>query len=489
MAMRAHLGEVDYEAVNRLVPWSTLPVDLSVRLLRDDFHTPGGRAQRVREWHAWLDHHKPTLVRQSLPFTPEQLTVAQLRSHTWRLGRLGALGYPPISIAKVLKQDLHQIKRDYRNEWWSLEGRVRRSEQQFGFFSWHLWRHTDTPPVLHDPARDPRDYSSLGVSVSLWWEGGEQQHFESPALTESWEVIQLSDVPFRLRLGRHVLRSTGADLFPMSLDWYDDDDHHACSLSLDCDKPCVMPESNGCVVCQDAQGIKKYTFPDVQGVGSIGGKPVTFQGRFTHGWEAQVLPEGVLSTLFSRSLQQIDRSLAHGPVPTMSHWLSLQVRLSDGREVEGHLLPGLSADVWPLETPIVLPHASIVQTDGTVQPARVSLTVLERSADGVGRFRVSGPGFDQACAVMAGANPQRRFLTHQLWPLKDAQGFIQQSSSYGAPPQAASDAYLETTCAWLLWLVPASLILILVALIIVLAVVWHRAHRRRRLVFVRLPPS
>jgi len=341
--IQSNLGSHDFQALvqgygNPCGAWNLT----TQNHMMDPFHSPEQRGQRFQAWLQHIYREAPVLVPRSekalqyLLDLSETLTAEQAFFFPYLVQELSGTEFPAMSISKIPSKNYHQAHREYRNEWWSLYGRLENAAGT-GFLTLHIWRHTTLPPTLWDAERDPKDYSVIKLMSSLVLPGSDEVIYDnSMALPEGWELVRLTDNPFGLTYGKNLINSHNTDtLFPLTWVW--SIGRHLWRGVLDNDKPLFMMHSNGCLACSDGIGMKKYTYPSLTGNGTLDGISTSFQGVMEHSWESGVVPEGYPSSTAIRSLIHIEKSLTS--LTRSDDWLYIFLHLDNGYQVACYFMP------------------------------------------------------------------------------------------------------------------------------------------------------
>lgn len=327
-----------------LEPCETWPLSVQANVSHE-FSSVEAQRARQRQWLAYVFEQAPWLMTQS-PDTRDALKHVLESADSWSLEQtvhlpflareLAALGYADVKIANEADL-LHGPHRTFRNEWWSLAGRMVHGGAAV---TWQVWRRTLVPPTVWPTDHtDARAYSAVRFSwSSSSSDASTLRH--SPWLLESWGLGGVTHEPrFQAYCGQlHRLVSRDPDtLFPMDLQWA------GLYLSnLDYVKPRLMLHSNCCLSCSDGVGLKMYMYPEV--------KNDTFTGYFSHAWEAGVMPEGFASHAALRSIANLEKQW--GPLSRVERWLSVKIQLDN------------QVDLWAFfmsyETPH--PHRVVIST-------------------------------------------------------------------------------------------------------------------------------
>jgi len=379
------------------IPVSTLFQDH----LLDAFHSPQKRGERFQDWLQYIHKNAPYIVKKS-PEALEKLnnickdgvSPEEAFYFHYLCPNLSSVGFPQASISKIDRKNMYVPRREFRNEWWTLSGKF-----DAGFFAMHIWRHTDIPLVLWDPARDPKDYSYIKISITLWM-NEECISYQSPIYCEGWHILELTNTPFGITYGKNAwIPENNKTIFPAQINW--DFENHSISLHLDNVKPVYMMTSNGCVLCKDGIGLKNYTFPKIQGQGEFNGSPISFEGSFQHSWEAGVLPQGFSSSIILRSFINIEKSLFSEPESNISDWLFLSFHLDNDIQITCFCMQAkhnLFETFHPTVLTIVKPNGTIQSPD--CQKIYVRIQLLSDNGHVQNIHIYEDDGFSLTCATL-----------------------------------------------------------------------------------------
>lgn len=491
------------------IPFSALVQDH----LLDPFHSPQQRGERLQTWLQYIHTNAPYIVKQN-PKALEQLdsickngvSPEEAFYFHYLCPNLSSVGFPVASISKIDRRNMYVPRREFRNEWWTLSGKI-----DSGFVAFHIWRHTDLPPALWDTSRDPKDYSYIKFSYTLWTEQ-DCLSYQSPVYCEGWHILELTSTPFGLTYGKNAwVPENQKTVFPVNWNW--EFGNRNLVLHLDNVKPVYMMTSNGCVWCKDGIGLKNYTFPKILGQGELDGVPISFEGSFQHSWEAGVLPQGFSSSIILRSFINIEKSLFAEAEADSANWLFVNFHLDNNIQITGFCMPGqkqLYETFHPTVFTIVQPNGTIASPDckqicwriqlqsdnGHVQNIHiydsnnsfsltcsvVPATVPENDAPVLGYTHVagwcngvwkneqpvSGFGFIQSCN-------HSTVISDKLSSSK-IQDFVQwaKSNDYFSTNPTSS----QVTNSWLLWFLPVVIISFLICTILYL--IWIRRRHINR---------
>jgi len=367
--IQQNIGIVEELESSSKIPRSAWSLKTQNELL-DDFHSPQQRAQRMQHWLRHIHDKAPVLSKknqEALTFLLALCGTSMSPIQSWFLPYLvpdiGAIDYATMSISKLNRDTMHKPKRTFRNEWWSLSGRLTTRFGE-GFLSIHVLRHTNLPETLWQPDRDEKEYSEVRIVVSLEIQDQVIRDV-STIYPESWDFVQLLDEPFGIKYGKNYMLSQQEEtIFPMQCSW----DVGAFSLKFQMDnvKPLFMMNSNGCLVCNDQMGIKKYTYPVLTGSGVLGKMHeesinFQFQGNFEHAWEASVFPEGFSSSIALRSLINIEKSIY--PLSRPDDWCYICIHLNNNIQISCYFLPFSFPDLIKEIHPTLF---TIIHANGTV---------------------------------------------------------------------------------------------------------------------------
>jgi hypothetical protein len=495
--------------------------DWSITIILDSFTE---RSQRMKQWLQYIHDQAPLLAKKNLTalqylqtLCGDQMSPAQAWSLSYLVPEIGALGYPPMTIAKLNRDTMHQPKRDFRNEWWTLSGQIT-SDKGSGFFMCHILRHTHIPPSLWDSHKDPKLYSDVQIVSSLILPGSHEILEDiSPVIPESWEFITLSDQPFGIQyLTTTSLRSNQADtLFPLEVQC-DIGHQYYITLKLDNTKPLYMMNNNGCLTCTNGIGMKKYTFPVVSGIGTIKQKEdivgdIQFHGLFEHVWEAGIMPESTPANLALRGLMNIEKSLAPSPssISMRDHWMYGHVHLNNNIQIAwyiyGQILP--KHKYHPSLLAISLPNGvvhTVIQTPKKsevwivvhqLHPWKLEITQQNKFTLNLTELSVSAPadkyGFDvfsHRAVDIVGTWSQDQIQGFGFLQVTDNATYEQRATQILKTmfPEhidflawARTANYFSTMPdandirnAWLLWFIPVIIVVVLLILIIYL--IWTK---------------
>lgn len=375
----SHLVLVELEQASAPCPTWDLVVQ---NHLLDPFHSKEQRTARALQWldhiarraPVFLTQHPQALETLKRMLQEDALTPEQWFYFPYLVQTLAHTDFTPMSISALAIKNLHCAHREYRNEWWTLSGKV-----GTGAFVLRIWRHTDVPLVLQDAERHAQDYSYLQVAAA--WQASESSQWSTetlPVVPEAWGLATLSDRPFGLKWSNRQLTCSKEDtLFPMSLSWpIPGAGGQRLILNLDNHKPLFMMKSNGCLSCSDGVGMKKYTYPDVRGTKTTLSDPDVFEfrGSFEHSWESGVTPEGFASSAPLRTLINMEKAWSNQPNKP-DDWLYLMLSLDNGYHVVAYFSP-FDASINRTQNPWL---CTIVSPRGTVKappsPNDVTLAV------------------------------------------------------------------------------------------------------------------
>jgi hypothetical protein len=373
----------DVESSSHL-PCSTWSLEAKNNIL-DPFHSPKQRAQRMNDWLQHI-HNKAPLLSKKNPKALEYLSKicetsispAQAWGLSFLVQDIGATDYASMSIAKLNRDTMHGPQRTFRNEWWSLFGRITTRYGE-GFLTVHILRHTNVPEILWDQNRSEKDYSDVRIVSSILLPSQDNPKQEnSTVYPESWELVTLLDQPFGIRYGKnHMVPDQIETIFPMQLQW--EIAGHNITLRIDNTKPLFMMNSNGCLVCSDGIGIKKYSYPVLSGTGELDGINVQFQGVFEHAWESSVIPEGYASSIALRSFINIEKSFTSLTRP--DDWLYFHINLSNNIQISCYSMPAPNM----VQKPFIPTLFTIVNPNGTVtSPKLVDINITVHLFDDQG---------------------------------------------------------------------------------------------------------
>lgn len=367
----------------------------------DVFHSPQKRAQRLETWLKYIHEQAPFGVKKDsealghlLQLTRQEKGVTPEESFYFHFlyPQLSSFGYPYASISKMNRKNMYGPRRRFRNEWWSLSGQIGEA-----YFAWHIWRHTEIPEALWENGRDPKCYSYLKVSTTLWGADGTSITQTTPIYCEAGGILELLDTPFGVQFNSQQQQSwlpeNKTTLFPATLTWQLGD--APLQLHLNNKKPVFMMTSNGCVMCKDGVGLKNYTFPSVAGDGEFQGKSIHFEGSFQHSWEAGMLPEGFPASLLLRTFTNIEKSLISAPLEC---WIFFIFHLSNNVQLSGFGFPN---DMSIAFHPTV---ATMAQANGTIYTPNCQTLLLKMENEKI--TSITGETTDQLTFVAcAGQSP------------------------------------------------------------------------------------
>lgn len=485
--------------------------------MMDPFHSPEQRSKRMKDWLQYIYDKAPMLIKkypEALQHLQKICADAISPAQAWALSFLvpdiGALDYDTMSISKLNRDTMHQAKRTFRNEWWSLYGRITTRYGE-GFIAVHILRHTNMPESLWSNDRIDKDYSDIRIVSSIVLPGSiEILEENSTIYPESWNLLNLLDTPFGIQFGRNFLVPYQTEtIFPLKWQWSIAE--HQIMLKLDNTKPLFMMNSNGCLICRDGIGIKKYTYPVVSGTGELDGISVQFQGVFEHGWESAVLPEGTSSSIALRSFINIEKSFVDLTRP--DDWTYCHVNLNNNFQIACYCMPTPSTVqkafhpiLFTISTPngtVLTPKLSdisitVQHIDDQGYPKNfiieqknkfsIRLAVLSDTSDSVGfshaggwvqgqwnNQAVTGFGFIQTTNRLSYEERAQKIL-ELLFQDKEISDFLQWSKETNYFKNAPDSNDLQNS--WLLWFIPVIIVSVLVVMIIYL--VWARQNVHKK---------
>ena len=465
--MEANLGFETFATIP-FVPG--LSLDTQHRLA-DPFHSPKQRAERMQQWFTYISEQSPALLpkNQRLPLPQTGITPDEAFRLPFSLPQLSAVGFPMASISRTNRTALAGPHRKLRNEWWQISGSViTQSGQITQPFSLTIWRHTEIPEILWEKERTEQNYSTVKVAFTL-----DQESTTSAAFPESWKIAHISDEMLGIHFGQNYLQShTDQTEFPATLNWEN------LHLNLDNLKPLCLLSSNGCVVCKDGIGLKKYLFPLISGTGELNGEPVTFTGTFEHSWEAGIFPQGFSSSLLLRSFMNIEKSLSFENSDKFGDYLYLLLHLNNGYQIFFYVFNFPKT----VQTPFAPYKCLVVLPDGTTRVQSFTLKIQAMSGQNVTNLLISSKNQTNLC--MTGLSPQGTTI-----PISRQSAYI--SGSYESEPvtgfgflessafpkiEITNEIQKEIVYSWLLWVVPLLIILLLVCIVIYL--IWSKRRAR-----------
>jgi len=484
--------------------------------LLDPFHSPQKRGERFENWLQYIHKNAPFIVKKN-PEALERLSAVCKHGVSpeeafyfhYLCPHVSSVGFPQASISKIDRKNMYVPRREFRNEWWTLSGKF-----NDGFMAMHVWRHTDIPAILWDPIRDPKDYSYIKFSLTLWIDQ-ECISYQSPIYCEGWHILELMDTPFGISYGKNAwIPENSKTIFPVNMNW--DFDNHNMILHLDNVKPVYMMTSNGCVLCKDGIGLKNYTFPKIQAEGEFDGRPISFEGSFQHSWEAGVLPQGFSSSIILRSFINIEKSLFSQAEANISDWLFLNFHLDNDIQITCfcmQLKKTLFETFHPTVFTIVKPNGTIQSPDCTKIYLRIQLLSDNGHVQNIHMYELAdqSPGFHMTFSVLPELVPEHDApvigYTHVagwcngVWKNEQVVtgfGFVQSSKNDNSLTEKLSSSKIqdfvqwaqttdyfattpstsEVTNSWLLWFLPVIIIAFLICTI--LYVIWVRRRHTNK---------
>lgn len=445
--LRAQVGEARMAELSR---WSTRPCETwSV-----DFHHMseelgvGRQHDLVDQWWKYMRKQAPYGVK-----VPDLIPQSTLREVHQFAGPASASGFARVTKASLNPDRLHGPHREYRNEWWTLQGKIESSEwTQPKLITWRVWRRTVLPPPLWQDEPGTH-FSEVKLTITIdgietlsteWWLeafhvftlGHTAFHFQCLEATDQFAVSTVNN---------------SLALFPLQFKTRIDDNVLLHLPELTNQKPLVKFRSNGTAFATDGLGVKHYYYPVVTGAGTWGQESVQFTGQWTHAWSSGLLPAGYASSFVGRFWGK-----AHA-LPWSVIYLTLSNDTEDSKshsslETQVHM-------VWYDQ----FVHVGYVGPDNKlhkIAPHEVTYTVKEAES-----LIFIGPGFE--------LNWDHGTVTGN-WQGSPVKGF---GFVWSPAKQYAEEETLyhklehqnieqnTATLAYLVWLIPVLFIVVLVVLI------------------------
>lgn len=294
--LRTQVGDA---RMSELLRWSAKPCEtwsVDFHHMADEWNVTR-QQELVDEWWQYM--------REQAPYGAKIADVVSeytLKEVAHVAGPSSALGFAKVTKASLNSDCLHGPHREYRNEWWTLQGKIE-SElwTQPKLMTWRVWRRTVLPPPLwHD--KPDTYFSEIKLTVTIdgvvtlnteWW-------------PEAWNVFTLGNGAFDLQCqeATHQFAVSTVNqslaLFPMHFKSLVNESVLLNLVELTNHKPLVKFRSNGTAFATDGLGVKHYYYPVVSGAGTWGTQKVEFTGQWTHAWSSGLLPAGYASSFVGR---------------------------------------------------------------------------------------------------------------------------------------------------------------------------------------------